>query len=373
MSIEELKEHFRHRLYSIPPREITIDDVSITVKVEYPMDLKDDPLRTIKRKPASVLFYDLLEKGSIKSDRILITASSGNFLRELALLAAEEGYKVIGVTPPQIPSESLKILRALGVDIIHISEEYDLCPRETTVFFTRAFAEKYRLNLVNVDQYSSWQNILSHIYTTWEEIKSLGEFDYLCIPLGSTGTFMGICLMSKLEKSRHKLIGIQPTKQHHIPGVHHIIGDCEWSPEIFSPLIKSEVVTIDDVDAYAGLVMLWKRGIYAGPSSGMTFIHARRLAERSKEGRILVISADGVFAYRDYILKVISQLRDDILKRYPDLVEDLFHYVEWLKSLPSMAERIRLIRSYYKVPAKTGRVLTVDEIVSGEDRFMALF
>ena len=143
---------------------------------------------------------------------------------------------------------------------------------------------------------------------------------------------MGICLMSRLEKSKHKLVGIQSTKQHHIPGVHHIIGDCEWSPEIFSPLIKSEIITVDDVDTYAGLVMLWRGGIYAGPSSGMTFTHARRPAEHLKEGRILVIPADSIFAYRDYILKVINQLKDDILKRYPDLREDLSHYVEWLKN-----------------------------------------
>jgi len=81
----------------------------------------------------------------------LITASSGNFLRGLALLADEEACKVIGVTPPRIPSENLEILKALGVNIIHVSEEYDLCPRETTVFFTGSLAEKYRLNLVNVD------------------------------------------------------------------------------------------------------------------------------------------------------------------------------------------------------------------------------
>jgi len=63
---------------------------------------------------------------------------------------------------------------------------------------------------------------------------------------------MGICLMSRFEKGKHKLLGIQSTKQH------HIIGDCEWSPEIFSPLIKSEIITVDDVDTYAGLVMLWR-------------------------------------------------------------------------------------------------------------------
>jgi len=56
MPVEELDEHFRRRLYTILPKEIVIDDISIIVKVEYPTDLENDPLRTIKRKPAPVLF-----------------------------------------------------------------------------------------------------------------------------------------------------------------------------------------------------------------------------------------------------------------------------------------------------------------------------
>jgi len=43
-------------LYTIFSKEIAIDDISIIVKVEYPTDLENNPLRTIKRKPAPVLF-----------------------------------------------------------------------------------------------------------------------------------------------------------------------------------------------------------------------------------------------------------------------------------------------------------------------------
>lgn len=258
MNTAELAELiYSEDLKPLPPKTVEVSDrVTVVVKMEYHEDFTEDPLRTIKRKPASLLLRDLLEKGYIRPGKILITASSGNFLRELALKALDLNVKLIGVTPPVIPRENLRILTALGVDLVHVSKEYDLCPRETTVFFTRALAEKYRLQLVNVDQYFSWQNLASHLFTTWREIKEIGDLDYLCIPLGSTGTFMGVWLGNRIEGSGMRIVGVQPTRTHRIPGVHHVVGECEWNPEIYSPSIGGEVATVDDVDAYSGLIRL---------------------------------------------------------------------------------------------------------------------
>jgi len=359
--IEDILECSRkHYLKPTGSRIINFNNTSIIVKLEYPTDFLTDPLRTIKRKPATLLFEDIYSKGFIRPGRTIITASSGNFLRELAIIALNHGFKVIGVTPPRIPSENLKILTALGVNILHITEEYDLCPRETTVFYTRSLAEKYRFNLVNIDQYNSWQNVMAHLYMTWREIKELGEIDYACIPLGSTGTFMGISTGCSLEKQKMKIIGVQPTRFHHIPGVHHIIGECEWSPEIFSSLISREIVTIDDVDAYAGLVMLWNNGIPAGPSTGMAFIQAVKLAKQIKEGNILTISADSIFAYRDYVLEYMKEIIYQINARYPELEEDCLRYIEWLRKLPTINERLELIRRIYRMAGEPGRIFQFD-------------
>ncbi|MCX8192729.1 MAG: pyridoxal-phosphate dependent enzyme [Nitrososphaeria archaeon] len=343
-------------------RIIEVDNgVSIIVKLEYPEDFMNDPLRTIKRKPATVLFEDLSYKGFLKQDRVIVTASSGNFLRELALIALRRGFKILGVTPPRIPYENLRILTALGVNIINITEEYDLCPRETTVFYTRSLAENYRYLLVNVDQYISWQNVMSHIYTTWNEIKEIGEIDYACIPLGSTGTFMGISLASSLEKKKIDLIGVQPTRYHNIPGVHYIVGGCEWSPEIYSPLISKKIVTVDDIDAYAGLMMLWEKGVYSGPSTGMVFIQALKLAETIKEGRVLIISADSIFSYRDYVLRFLKEIRDHIISRYPYLQEVYLRYTDWLRRLPDIEERIEIVKKIYGV-REEGRIYKFDDV-----------
>lgn len=376
VSINELLENLNKSwLKPVKNKIIKLDNgVSIIVKLEYPEDFMSDPLRTIKRKPATILFEDLFNKGFLKQGRTIITASSGNFLRELALLSLRRGFKIIGVTPPRIPYENLRILTALGVNVIHITEEYDLCPRETTVFYTRALAENNRYMLVNVDQYISWQNVMSHVYTTWREIKEIGEIDYACIPLGSTGTFMGISLASNVEGKKIQLIGVQPTRYHHIPGVHYIVGDCEWSPEIFSPLLANNIVTVDDVDAYAGLMMLWEKGVYAGPSTGMVYIQALKLAETIKEGRILIISADCIFSYRDYVLNYLREIKDQVISRYPHLYEVYLKYVEWLRRLPDIEERIKLVKELYgsKEEGRVYKFENVEELLKTSRSLQAL-
>ncbi len=368
MRIEKLIEDiYNSKLKPFPPKEIEISSkITILVKMEYPENFTIDPLRTIKRKPATILLTDLMEKGYIRPGKTLISASSGNFLRELALKALDLNLdlKIIGITPPIIPKENLEILKTLGVNIVHISKEYDLCPRETTVFFTRALAEKNRLQFVNIDQYYSWQNILSHLFMTWKEIKELGDIDYLCIPLGSTGTFMGVCLGSKLEKSKTKIIGVQPTKTHHIPGVHYIVGECEWNPEIYSPIVSYNIATVDDIDAYSGLIKLWEYGIYSGPSTSMVFNYALKLAKEIKEGRILIISADSVFAYQNYILEYLRNIKADIIKRYFNFEDSLEKYIEWLKRQPSIEERLNLIKRIYKPKGDEGKIYEISDIIS---------
>jgi cysteine synthase len=336
--------------------------VNIFLKREYPKNIDEDPLRTIKRKPALFILEDLAKKGYINSKKAIISASSGNFARELGLKIIKEGLKLISVVPPRIPKENIEILTALGIDIIHITEEYDLCPRETTVFFTRSLAEHNRLQLVNIDQYNSWQNVLSHLFMTWQEIKEqLDRVDYIPVPLGSVGTFMGLSLGKRMEGSKVKIIGVQPPKEHHVPGVHHIVNGCEWSPEIYSPILGGEIVTVDDIDTYAALIKLWEEGIYAGPSTGMGFAYAIKLAGKLKEGDILVISADSVFSYYEYILDFLKKNGNQIISRYPKLEESMKKYKAWLKECPSLKDRIEMIKKVYK-PQREGKIYNVSEI-----------
>lgn len=366
--LEEMVEELHQRdLKPIPVEEIKgfleNDDVSLLLKREYDPRAGEDPLRTVKRKPASFILQDAFERGSLKEGRVAISASSGNFARELAVKANRLGFRVIAVAPPRVPDESVAVLRALGVDVVKVEEGFDVCPRETTVFLARALAERHRLVLTNLDQYNSWQNVLSHLAMTWPEIleQTGGDLDYIAVALGSAGTFMGLTLGQTSSRARVEIVGVQPPLVHHVPGIQHIVGGCEWSPEIYSPLFAKEIMTIDDVEAYASLVELWERGFKVGPSTAIGAACARRLSQRLKEGRILTLSADSSFPYHTHVRAFLEGHKREILERYPHLEEPLEGCLNALSGAESLEERLHRIKEAYR-PRREGQFCSAEDL-----------
>lgn len=184
--------------------------------------------------------------------------------------------RVFAVIPPRTPRQRIETLRGLGVNIVKVSEEeYDLCPREFTVFIVRALASKYD-HIVNIDQYNGILNPISHILLKAREIDESirGDLTHVFIPLGSTGTLTGIYEYFSRFYPRVRIVGVQPTRIHHIPGVHNVVGEYKWSPEILGllDLRMIKVLTIDDRSVYELLVELETiYGVHGGPSTGMVF------------------------------------------------------------------------------------------------------
>jgi len=366
--LEDLVEELRRQdIKPIPVEEVRgfleDDNVSLLLKREYSPRLDEDPLRTVKRKPASFILQDALERGSLKEGRVAISASSGNFAKELAVKANRVGFSVIAVVPPHIPDESVAVLLTLGVDVVKVGEGFNLHTRETTVFLARALAEKHRLTLTNLDQYNSWQNVLSHLAMTWPEIleETGGDLDYVSVPMGSVGTLMGLTLGQTSAGADVEIVGVQPPQVHHMPGVQHIVDGCEWNPEIYCPLFGKEIVTIDDVEAYAALIELWELGFKVGPSTAIGAACARRLAHRLKEGRILTLSADSSFAYHDYVKTFLHEHQREILKRYPHLEEPLERCLSSLSRSESLKERLARVRDVYK-PRRDGQLCSAEDL-----------
>ncbi|MEM3755356.1 MAG: pyridoxal-phosphate dependent enzyme [Candidatus Bathyarchaeia archaeon] len=338
-------------------------DVTLFVKLEHDNCNCIDPVRSIKRKPASMMgafVYELNQKKNI-----WVSASSGNFAIELGILAIEMNKKVFAVVPPRTPKQKVEILNSLGVNVIKVSEEeYDLCPREFTVFMVRALASRYDC-IVNIDQYNSILNPLSHMLLTAKEIDESigGDVTHIFVPLGSTGTLAEIYEYYSRFYPRVKVVGIQPTRIHRIPGVHNVIGECKWSPEILGlPDMKAiKVLTIDDRSAYEALMELEvTHGIHGGPSTGMVFAAVKKEVEVGKIDRgsaILMISADSSWDYREWNMEVLVDLKNDsrsIKKEYLD------KYTDILKSRESCDNRAIRVKGLYKSKVK-GEIYQLEE------------
>lgn len=137
------------RPFNLEETHLGQGDACISLKKEYD---PQDPLRSIKRKPAYLLIADMLEKGYLRKKNIIISASSGNLGLEVGLEVVPLGYKYIVVTPSYTPKQKMELLTAIGIDVVKTEEE-DYCPREFTVFLVRNIAERYRFQCYNLDQF----------------------------------------------------------------------------------------------------------------------------------------------------------------------------------------------------------------------------
>ncbi|MEM2562262.1 MAG: pyridoxal-phosphate dependent enzyme [Candidatus Bathyarchaeia archaeon] len=346
-------------------------NIHVFVKREHDNIDGSDPIRSIKRKPANLMGLYVEEINP--HARFWISASSGNFVEELGILANETGKDLFAVVPPRTPSQTLETLMNLGIHVVKVSEEeYDLCPREFTVFWVRAVVNKCN-KILNVDQYSSILNPLAHLLMTAKEIDGeLKDLTHIFIPLGSTGTFTGICEYFSRFHPKIKIIGVQPTREHHIPGVHYVMGDCKWSPEIFGLLDKRmlKVLTIDDSSAYMALMELEvKHGIHGGPSTGMVFAAVKQELNNIEDGsNVLILSADSSWEYGEWNKTILKRLRDE--SRFSEKESLLLEmYMKILEKRENSLRRMMKVKNIYK-PSKMGQLYSLEEF---EDLLPSLF
>lgn len=330
-----------------------------------------DPLRSLKRKPAFTVFQDSLLKKYITEGKLLLSATAGNMGIELALLANRHGFPLYCVAPGATTLEGIKVLGAAGAHVLTTTEN-EVCPREFTVFFARGYAHEYHHRLVNLEQFYSWLNPMVHSVTTAPEIFSgdFGAVDAVCCCVGSCGTVGGLLTYLSTTGQSAEIWGAQPEVTYQVPGTHVIRGNCQWSPENYSPVVLPEdrICTVELVDTLAYTIKLWEKGIPAGPSSGMSLALANTRISDGLRGNIVVLSADNNFKYPQLLFDEISKHRDSILERHADLdlSQPLQRYLDELEQKIAADDLVKRIAELYAVPAP-GTIqdaMEIEEIVA---------
>ena len=344
----------------------------VWLKIEWNDPAGDDPLRSIKRKPAWFVFHDALQKEYLAPNKIIISATSGNLGIELALLAKQHDIPFYCVVPGAILPEGIQVLQEVGAHVIRTTEQ-EVCPREFTVFFTRGYAHEFHHRLVNLDQFFSWLNPVAHSLTTAKETFENGhiEVDTVITCLGSCGTVGGFLQYVSLRNLDVQVLGAQPAKHQGIPGTHVIKGDCDWSPENYSPVMlpDANIVTVDNVDSFAFTVKLWQGGIPAGPSTGMALSLAYNKIRSGLRGNIVAISADNNLKYPELLIAELTRHKTEILSRYPELelAEPIETYLEEAQTAVTENRMSKCIQQQYSIdsPGTTFEVQDIEDIVEG--------
>ncbi|URJ23823.1 cysteine synthase A [Blochmannia endosymbiont of Camponotus sp.] len=257
----------------------------ITVKIE-----SRNPSFSVKCRIGANMIWDAEKRNLLKLDTRLIEATSGNTGIALAYVAAARHYKLTLTMPETMSVERLKLIKALGAEII-LTEGYDgmkgaIAKAEEIV----AADPKHYLLL---QQFSNPANPEIHEKTTGPEIwnDSGGQIDVFVAGVGTGGTITGVGRFFKHTKKNKKIIivAVEPEEspiitqtlsgQNIKPAPHKIqgIGAGFIPKNLDLTLIDHvETVSIDAAISYAKHLME-KEGILAGISSGAALAAAVQL------------------------------------------------------------------------------------------------
>src|SRR5262249_30666172 len=109
------------------------------------------------------------------------------------------------------------------------------------------------------------------------------------------------------KKPEVKVIAVQPTEGHDVPGLRNI-RQLEVS-KLFDPSLIDEILEVDYEFAYTRAVELFqKEGLRAGPSSGLIYEGDGRVIERDRTGFGVMIFPDDIFKYTSNLIKHIPSL-----------------------------------------------------------------
>ena len=250
----------------------------------------DNPGGSVKDRAALYMLRDAETRGLTPKWTIL-DATSGNTGIALAMLGAAEGYRVTLCVPQNVSPERRRILRAFGADLVFTpaTEGTDGAQR-----VARSMADSAPDRYWYFDQYNNEANWRAHFETTGPEIydQTRGRITHLVACLGTTGTFVGVGRYLRSRNPGIQLVAVQPDSPFHgIEGVKHM--ETARVPGNWDASLADQTMTVATEDAQAAARRIAREeGYLVGTSSGAALDAALRLAERIRDGVVVMVFPD---------------------------------------------------------------------------------
>ena len=255
-----------------------------------------NPCGSVKDRIGVSMINDAERRGILDKDTVVIEPSSGNTAIALAWVCAARGYKLIITMPETMSAERVKILKALGADVVLTPGELGM---RGAVEKAYELAQRYPKAFIP-DQFANPANPQIHKETTAREIweDTDGKVDIVVGGIGTGGTLTGISEYIKGGglKPTLKIVGVEPAGSPVLSGgcagKHAIQGiGAGFIPKVLNLDYIDEIIAIEDKEAYEMTRRLAKEeGIFCGISSGAACVAALRVARREENaGKLLVV------------------------------------------------------------------------------------
>lgn len=268
---------------------------------------------SIKFKTAVAMIEDLESRGVLArrpdtGPQEIIESSSGNLGVALSVVCAGKGIPFTCVTDPNIAAGNLKLMKAIGANVVVITSRDDnggfLASR---INYIRARLQR-EPNLVWTNQYANEACKLAHKrWTCPAVLRAFPKVDYLFVGAGSTGTLMGCCEYFREHSPETRVIGVDSVGSVTFTGVSHPryipgIGTSR-RPELFNGDLPHLLVQIPEADTVRMCREMRDRlGLLLGGSTGTVLAAIKKLQQKIPNDAVVVaLSPDLGERYADTV------------------------------------------------------------------------
>ena len=280
--------HFRH----IVPEGAS----DVFAKLEYL-----NPGGSVKDRAAIGMIERAEAEGRLKPGGTILEATAGNTGIGLALIGVSKGYRVIVCVPEKFAEEKVKVMRALGAEVIRTPDAEGMQGairkiKELAATMPQAFTALQFENPANPD---------FHHDTTAAEIYEQmgGKLDAIVIGVGTGGTFSGIARFMKEKNPGICCVAVETegsVLQGGPPGPHKVEGiGSSFVPKTFQREVCDEIIMVSDKDAFDTVARLARQeGVLGGSSAGANVFAALQVARKLGRGkRVVTLIPDSAERY----------------------------------------------------------------------------
>lgn len=257
-----------------------------------------NPLGSAKDRIGIAMIEDAERKELLTEGSVIIEPTSGNTGIALAYASVIKGYKLILTMPENMSQERMKMLKALGAELVLTPKEQGM---QGAVDKAKELASQYE-KAWNPMQFENEANPNIHKITTAQEIlhDTYGRIDYFVAGVGTGGTLTGVGETLKVFNDRIKIVAVEPADSPVLkgnePAPHGLQGiGANFVPPVLNTDIIDDIIDVTTEQAYnAARTAAHSEGLLIGISSGAALFAATVIANRPEniDKNIVVLLPD---------------------------------------------------------------------------------
>jgi len=255
-----------------------------------------NPGGSVKDRPALYILRAALREGLLPRGKRLLDSTSGNMGIAYATFGAALGIPITLTIPENASPERIKILRALGAELI-LTDPFE--GSDGAMLVARELAATHPTRYYYANQYDNPANWQAHFDTTGPEIwaQTSGALTHFVAGLGTSGTFTGTSRFLHTRAPQVARISFEPDASFHgLEGLKHM--ETALRPGIYHPDLATHRVTVRTEDAYAMTHRLAREeGLFVGISAGAAAVAALQTAHTLTHGLIATVFPDNGYKY----------------------------------------------------------------------------